>query len=88
MSIFSREPTSHRLNGRLPVDPETGLYSRNFFLLRLKEERERTKRNGRAFSLLTADVEGIATVLNGKSKKSAETYQKKLAEWFVQNSRN
>jgi len=87
MRIFSREPTSYRLNGRLPVDPETGLYSRNFFLLRLKEERERTKRNGSAFSLLIADVEAISTAVNGKSTRATQTYQKKLAEWFVQKSR-
>jgi len=87
MTIFSRDPSSHRLNGPLPIDPETGLYSQNFFLLRLKEERERTKRNGRAFSLLIADVEAISTALNGKSTGSTRTHQRKLAEWLVRQSR-
>jgi len=34
MIIFSADPTTYRLNGRLPVDPDTGLSSQNFFLLR------------------------------------------------------
>ena len=87
MKIFSREPSSHRLNGRLPIDPETGLYSQNFFLVRLREERERTKRNGSAFSLLVVDVEGISTALNGKSGGSARPHQKKLVEWLARKSR-
>jgi len=86
MKIFSRKPNSHRLNGPLPIDPETGLYSQNFFLLRLKEERERTKRNGSAFSLLIVDVEGISTALNEKSGTSSRT-QKSLVRWLVRQSR-
>jgi lipopolysaccharide/colanic/teichoic acid biosynthesis glycosyltransferase/GGDEF domain-containing protein len=87
MKIFSREHNSYRLNGPLPIDPETGLYSQNFFLLRLKEERERTKRNGSAFSLLIVDVDGISTALNDKSRGSARTHQKKLVERLVRQSR-
>ena len=60
---------AQRLERPLPLDPETGLYSRNFFLFRLKEERERSKRTGRPFSLLVADVDGVSTALNGKVKR-------------------
>jgi len=78
---------AHRLEGPLPLDPETGLYSRNFFLSRLKEERERAKRVESAFSLLIVDVHGISTALNKKSRGSALIHQKKLIEALVRQSR-
>jgi len=78
---------AHRLEGPLPLDPETGIYSRNFFLLRLKEERERARRTGGTFSLLIANVDGLSTALSVKSKGSIRVNQKKLVEGFVGEAR-
>jgi lipopolysaccharide/colanic/teichoic acid biosynthesis glycosyltransferase/GGDEF domain-containing protein len=87
MNLFFRSAKTNRLNGPLPIDLETGLYSRNFFLLRLKEERERTKRTGSPFSLLVVDINGIFTALNGKSRGSNQTQQKNLVKTIVKRSR-
>lgn len=79
---------AQRLECPLPLDPETGLYSRNFFLFRLKEERERSKRTGSPFSLLVADVDGVSTALNGKVKRPTNRiHQKKLIEGLIIHSR-
>jgi lipopolysaccharide/colanic/teichoic acid biosynthesis glycosyltransferase len=87
VGILLRNNRSIRLDAPLPVDPETGLYTRNFFLLRLKEERERAKRSGSAFSLLIVDVEGISTVLTKKSRGSPRDHQRKLVEEIFSQAR-
>ena len=88
MNFFSRDTSGNRLNRPLPLDPETGLYSRSFFLVRLKEERERSKRIGNPFSLIIVDVDGMSKALNGKAKRStSRIHQKKLVEGLVRQSR-
>ena len=87
MKLFSQRRNTNRLNGPLPIDPETGLYSRNFFLLRLKEERERTKRTGIPFTLVVVDIDGISSALNEKSRGSNQTQQKDLVKAIVTKSR-
>ena len=78
---------AHRLERPLPLDPETGLYSRNFFLFRLKEERERTKRIEIAFSLLIVDVDAISTALKEKSRGYIQIRQNKLVQALVSQLR-
>jgi len=87
MKLFSQRRNTNRLKGPLPVDPDTGLYRRNFFLLRLKEERERTKRTGIPFTLVVVDIDGISTALNKKSRGSNQTQQKDLVKAIVTKSR-
>ena len=88
MKIFSRDTSVSRLNRPLPIDPKTGLYTRNFFLFRLKEERERSKRTGSPFSLLVVDIDGMSTALNGKAKRPTNRiHQKKLVEGLLIQSR-
>jgi lipopolysaccharide/colanic/teichoic acid biosynthesis glycosyltransferase/GGDEF domain-containing protein len=72
MHLFSRDTRKRRLTQPLPIDPETGLYSQNFFFLRLKEERERSKRTETPFSLLTLDVGRLSAVLNGNARRSSK----------------
>ncbi len=89
MSILKgrRPNTRDRLERPLPVDPETGLYCQNFFLLRLKEERERSKRTGNPFSLLVADIADLSVALNGKAGGSAQIQEKKLIKQFLRQAR-
>lgn len=87
MKIFFRDTSVNRLNRPLPIDSKTGLYSRNFFLIRLKEERERAKRIESPFSLLIVDVIGISRALNKKAGGSARIDQKKLIQALVKQSR-
>ena len=87
MKIFFRDTSVNRLSRPLPIDPKTGLYSRNFFLFRLKEERERAKRMQSAFSLLIMDMDGISRGLNAKHRGSPRASQKKLVEILLKQSR-
>jgi lipopolysaccharide/colanic/teichoic acid biosynthesis glycosyltransferase len=87
MKLFSRTTRSIRLNGPLPIDPETDLYSRNFFLLRLKEERERAKRTGKPFSLLVVDVDGLSMLLQEEAKRPTRTYQSKVIQNLLTGAR-
>lgn len=83
----NRTKEANRLERPLPLDPETRLYSRNFFFLRLNEERERTKRTENIFSLLIVDLDGISTILKEKSRGSTQIHDKKLVEAIVSHSR-
>lgn len=87
MSIFSRHTRRIRLNGPLPIDPETGIYTRNFFLVRLKEERERSKRTGRPFSLLVVDVDRLSMALNGGTRGFPRIHETRLIEALFSVSR-
>jgi lipopolysaccharide/colanic/teichoic acid biosynthesis glycosyltransferase len=82
MKIFDRNTWNHRHNDGLPVDPGTGLYNRSFFLLRLKEERERSKRTGVPFSLLVADIAGISMALRKQATGPSQIGLRKLVEQF------
>jgi len=87
MKFFSKNRTNNRLNGPLPIDRETGLYSRNFFLLRLREERERTKRTGSPFSLLLADIVGMSRAFNGNTSRSSLVKQEELVGHLTTHAR-
>ncbi len=87
MKIFSRSADRNRLNGPLPVDPETDIYTRNFFLLRLKEERERSKRTERPFSLLVIDVASMSLALTRNSGGFSRIQEKRLIDEIVRHSR-
>jgi hypothetical protein len=87
MRFLSRESNNHRLNGPLPIDPESGLYTRNFFLFRLKEEHERNKRTRTPSFLLVANVDGICTALTGKASRSSGIDPAKLVKNFLRQAR-
>ncbi len=87
MRIFSRHTRRIRLNGPLPIDPENGIYSRNFFLVRLREERERSKRTSHRFSLLVADVDGLSMALKGGVRGFARIHETRLIEALFSVSR-
>jgi lipopolysaccharide/colanic/teichoic acid biosynthesis glycosyltransferase len=87
MNIFSRDTRKIRLNGPLPIDPETGIYSRNFFIARLKEERERSKRTSHRFSLLVVDAELLSMALKGGARRFAHIHETRLIENLFSTSR-
>ncbi|MBW2058455.1 MAG: sugar transferase [Deltaproteobacteria bacterium] len=87
MKLFSRDSLNYRLNGPLPLDPETGLYTRNYFLLRLREERERSRRTGSPFSLLVLDLAGAVSALNGKARGSARAVESRLIKQLLRSAR-
>jgi lipopolysaccharide/colanic/teichoic acid biosynthesis glycosyltransferase len=77
-----------RLREQPPFDRELGLYSRKYFLARLGEERDRTRRTGSPFSLLIADVERIARALAGQSKgKAPRRLHRDLVRSLMSSSR-
>jgi len=87
MNIFSRHTRKIRLNGPLPIDPETGIYSRNFFLVRLREERERSKRTSHRFSLLVVDADLLSMALKAEARWFSRIHETRLIEKLFSVSR-
>jgi len=84
-----RSNNKARLFRPLPKDPETGIYARNFFLLRLKEERERSRRFEFSFCLLILDVDSLSSFLDDKGADPGKRrLEKGLVEIIRQNSRS
>ena len=74
--------------GDSAFDPETGLYARKLFLARMAEERERTRRTGSPFCLLTADIDGVVRVLHRDREGNAyRRYFRKVVQSLTANSR-
>ncbi|NIM99246.1 MAG: exopolysaccharide biosynthesis polyprenyl glycosylphosphotransferase [candidate division Zixibacteria bacterium] len=78
---------SNRLERPLPLDPETGLYTRNYFLHRLKEERQRSLRSGIPFSLILIDLEGMSLSFNGTSTKAIQKFERKVIQDLFKSTR-
>ena len=88
MNTLLRRAREIRVRDQLPFDPETGLHGRKSFLIRLSEERERTRRTGSPFCLLIADIDRFAKALRGESNQKAyRGFHRRLVQALVSNSR-
>jgi len=88
MRSSHRSIRRNRLHGPIPIDSDTGLYSRNFFFHRLKEERERSKRLDQPFCLLTINLGGLSMNLDPKARgKQKRRLESQLAARLVRQAR-
>ncbi len=77
-----------RLQGEAVVDRETGIFNRNYFLMRLEEDVERSRRYGNPMSLLLVGLNGMDEIDRQYGLGAVEMVLKQTARELKNRIRN